>query len=67
MNKIDVSGRVVRWILLLQEFDLTIMDKLGKHNVVADFLSRLEHTTHQEMIEDAFPNEHIFVVSTKKP
>lgn len=65
MNKINVGSRVVRWILLLQEFDLTIMDKLGKHNVVVDFLSRLEHTTDQEMIEDAFPDEHLFSISTK--
>ena len=67
MKKIDVSGRVVRWLLLLQEFDFTIMDKPRKHNVVADFLYRLEHTTYQEMIEDAFLEEHLFVVSSKIP
>jgi hypothetical protein len=43
------------------------MDKLGKHNLVSNFLSRLENTTDQEMIEDAFQNEHLFVVSTKTP
>ena len=67
MNKIYASGIIVRWILLLQEFELTIMDKPRKHNVVVNFLSRLEHTTYQEMIEDAFPYDHLFSISTKIP
>jgi len=41
MNKLDVYARIIRWLLLLQQFYLTIVDKLGKENVVADFLSRM--------------------------
>ena len=41
MNKPITLGRITRWLLLLQEFDITIVDKPGKDNVVADFLSRL--------------------------
>jgi hypothetical protein len=41
MNKPVVTGQVIRWLLLLQEFDVTILDKPGRENVVADFLSRL--------------------------
>ena len=67
MKKIDVSRKIIRWLLLLQEFDLTIIDKPRKHNVVENFLSRLEHTTNQEMVEDVFLDEHLFVVSTKTP
>ena len=37
MNKIDVNSRVIRWILFLQEFDLTIMDKPGNPNVIKYF------------------------------
>ena len=37
MNKPISNARVTRWILLLQEFDITIIDKPGKENVVADF------------------------------
>lgn len=41
MNKPIVGGRLVKWLLLLQKFDIIIVDKLGKANVVVDFLSRL--------------------------
>ena len=30
MNKPAITGRLARWLLLLQEFDITIVDKPGK-------------------------------------
>jgi len=39
MNKSIINGRVTRWFLLLQEFDISIIDKPGRENVVVDFLS----------------------------
>jgi hypothetical protein len=51
--------------LLLQEFSLTIKDKKGVENVVADHLSRLtfEDNSDHLPINDEFSNEHLFVIS----
>jgi hypothetical protein len=43
MSKKDVKPRLIRWVLLLQEFDLHTVDRKGAKNPVADNLSRLEN------------------------
>ena len=52
---------------MLQEFDITIIDKPGKYNVVADFLSRMDNNDECTHVEDSFPDENIFLVSTTPP
>nr|GFA98849.1 reverse transcriptase domain-containing protein [Tanacetum cinerariifolium] len=41
--KKDVKARLLRWILLLQEFDFKVIDTHGAENYAADHLSRLEN------------------------
>ncbi|XP_076950882.1 uncharacterized protein LOC143624006 [Bidens hawaiensis] len=66
MSKKDAKPRLIRWILLLQKFDVEIRDKKGSENVVADHLSRLigEEEEDARAISESFPDEQLFSVST---
>ena len=61
--KQDAKARLIRWILLLQEFNLQIKDKKEVENVVADHLSRLAiaHNSHGLPINDDFSEESLML------
>ena len=60
MNKKDAKPRLIRWVLLLQEFDLHIIDRKGEDNPVADHLSRMENIpVDPTPINDSFANEQL--------
>ncbi|KAJ9535713.1 hypothetical protein OSB04_un001134 [Centaurea solstitialis] len=71
MAKKDAKPRLIRWVLLLQEFDIEIRDKKGAENPVADHLSRLEEDgkipKHKTIINESFPDEQLFGVSSSEP
>ena len=68
MNKPDVNARIIRWLLLLQQFDLTILDKPSKENVVVDFLSRLDLPAGEKgTVDDQMLDEHVFAISVLSP
>ncbi|CAN6539957.1 unnamed protein product [Malus baccata var. baccata] len=66
LTKKDAKPRLIRWILLLQEFDLEIKDKKGSENVVADHLSRL---VQEDLIplRESFPDEQLFSLKATDP
>nr|GFA36417.1 reverse transcriptase domain-containing protein [Tanacetum cinerariifolium] len=57
LNKQDAKPRLLRRVLLLQEFNITILDKKGSENLAADHLSRLENP-HQDVLENKDINEN---------
>ncbi|XP_052623609.1 uncharacterized protein LOC128128892, partial [Lactuca sativa] len=67
MTKKDAKPRLIRWILLLQEFDLEIRDKSGCENLVADHLSRIISNETPLPLRDEFPDEHLFSLTQSIP
>ncbi|GJU67924.1 reverse transcriptase domain-containing protein [Tanacetum coccineum] len=59
--KKDSKARLLRWVLLLQEFDFDVVDTKGAENLAADHLSRLENPHKNELdpkeINEKFPLE----------
>ena len=64
ITKHNAKARLIRWVLLVQEFNLQIKDKKSVENVVVDHLSRLTiaHNTHNPPINDEFPEESLLLV-----
>nr|GEU82894.1 reverse transcriptase domain-containing protein [Tanacetum cinerariifolium] len=66
-NKQDAKPRLLRWVLLLQEFNIIIRDKKRAENLTADHLYRLENP-HQSVLDkkeisETFPLETLSMVS----
>nr|GEW05175.1 reverse transcriptase domain-containing protein [Tanacetum cinerariifolium] len=66
--KKDFKVRLLRWVLLLQEFTFKVVDTKGAKNLAADNLSRLENP-HQNMLDpkdinESFPLETLNMVSS---
>nr|GEX88946.1 hypothetical protein [Tanacetum cinerariifolium] len=69
--KKEAKARLLRWILLLQEFDFKVIDTKGAKNYVADHLSRLENLYENifdpKEINETFPLEFLDKVAHQDP
>nr|GEY61916.1 reverse transcriptase domain-containing protein [Tanacetum cinerariifolium] len=67
--KKDSKARLLRWVILLQEFTFKVIDTKGAKNVAADHLFRLENP-HQNVLDpkeinESFPLKTLNLVSTR--
>jgi hypothetical protein len=68
LTKKDAKPRLIRWILLLQEFDIEIKDKKGVENSIVDHLSRMHFTNMQELpINDFLRDDMLLKVTDVTP
>jgi hypothetical protein len=68
LAKKETKPRLIRWILLLQEFDIEIWDKKGTENVVANHLPRIQFEQPQSIpVHDSFPDEQLFEITPREP
>ena len=65
MTKKDAKPRLIRWVLLLQEFDVEIKDKKGTENLVADHFSQLEGASDEVQVNDDFPDEQLLAIDKR--
>nr|GEW11976.1 reverse transcriptase domain-containing protein [Tanacetum cinerariifolium] len=65
--KKDAKARLLRWVLLLQEFNFKVLDTKGAENLAADHLSRLENPYENVLdpkeINETFPLETLSMVT----
>ncbi|GKE05409.1 DNA-directed DNA polymerase [Tanacetum coccineum] len=66
-KKQDAKPRLIRWILLLQGFDIEIKDRKGTKNVAADHLSQIENEeiSDDSEVDDNFPGETLMEINTR--
>lgn len=60
ISKNDAKPKLIRWVLLLKEFDMEIRDKKCVYNQIGDHLFKISKNTKERnevLIKKSFPNE----------
>ena len=64
VNKVELSGRLARWVLLLEEFDYTVEYKPRRMHLQADHLSKLSEEIGTSPVDDRFIDDNLFLVTS---
>ena len=63
-----IRGKYNKWIFILQEFDLEFVSAKSKKLLIfAELISKFPNLEEEEVYEDSFVDEHIFLISTMDP
>ena len=68
LNRRMIGGKYNKWIVILQEFDHEfVLVKLKKSLIFDELISDFPNLDEEEVYEDAFVDENIFLTSTADP
>ena len=67
VSKHMLTGKLARWMLLLQEFEFDIQHRPGTQHAVMDYLSRIENGADAVDGDDDFPDGAILHIETEDP
>ena len=63
-----IRGKYNKWIVILQEFDLEFVSAKSKKSLIfAELISDFPSEEEEDIYEDTFVDEHIFLISTLDP
>ena len=67
VSKHALTGKLARWMLLLQEFDFDIQHQPGTQHVITNYLSRIEDRADTVNSDDDFPDGEILHIEAEDP
>jgi hypothetical protein len=62
VNRPQVLGRIIRWLLLFLEYDFIVVYKLGRTHVIVNALLRLPNNTKPTCVLDQTTNKILFYI-----
>ena len=67
VSKQALTGKLARWMLLLQEFDFDIQHRSDTQHAVTDYLSRIDNGADAVDGDDDFPDGAILHIEAEDP